>query len=415
MKKLIPLILAAAILLTSCGTVTVTNKPASDPGLISVDSLLTRLLDAVPEGEETPQILSDEELEACLLIYGIDSALVQNCAAVRLGGARVFELAVIDLTVPSYAAEDALLGYLKQRQGDFTGYAPDEAEIAANGKLFAVEGDRRLVLALTETPQAIARALLDAGYTEVTEVFAARQWDEQPAPSTEPEPEASTSTTPEPAVSSEPSPSPEPESSFDLPRGWYAYIDPHTDNMALYKNTFILSAWEAGTPEKLPEKDKLLYERCAEIIAQCVTEDMSDYEKELSIYRWMTWNIAYDWRHQDSFRTTPRDSYTPHGALVNGEAVCLGFATAFQLLMDMLDIECITVVGAAFNSSENHAWNMVKLGDEWYCVDATWDMGKNPERFNYFNVTSDYMAKSDHQWDYANVPMATATDHGINK
>ena len=141
-------------------------------------------------------------------------------------------------------------------------------------------------------------------------------------------------------------------------------------------------------------------------------EKLTDYEKELAIYRWLTWNVAYDWSHQDHFQQPPRDSYTPYGALVKGEAVCLGFATAFQLLMDMLEVECITVVGAAFQSSENHAWNMVKLDGEWYCVDATWDIGRSPEYYDYFNVTSDHMAKSDHQWDYVNTPMATATDFG---
>ena len=32
--------------------------------------------------------------------------------------------------------------------------------------------------------------------------------------------------------------------------------------------------------------------------------------------------------------------------------------------------------------------------------------------FSYFNVTSDWMAQTDHQWDYEDVPEATAEDHG---
>lgn len=56
---------------------------------------------------------------------------------------------------------------------------------------------------------------------------------------------------------------------------------------------------------------------------------------------------------------------------------------------------------------------MVRLNGEWYCVDATWDAGKEkPARWSYFNVTSDWMADTDHQWDYASVPEATATDGG---
>lgn len=410
MKRLLTLALAVLLLLSGCGGVA-GNPPASDPQLISADSLLAKLLAAVPEYDENPVTVSGDELSACLLIYGIDSALVQDCAVARLGGARVFELAVIDLTTPSYTVEDALLAYLRQRQGVFTGYAPTEAEIAANGTLFAVEGDRRLVLALTEDMRAITRTLTETGYTKVTEVSSARQWKDQPTPSQEPE----ATTTTAPPQPDDTTVSPQPENTFQLPQGWYPYADPKTDNMAVYKNDPILTAWQTGDDSKLLPKNKAIYDRCVEIIDRYITDDMSDYEKEAAIYQWLTWNVAYDWRHQDGFQTTPRESYQPYGALVDGTAVCLGFATSFQLFMDLLDIECITVVGAAFQSSENHAWNMIKLGNEWYCVDATWDMGASRQYWRYFNVTSDHMAKSNHQWDYANIPLATATDHGIDK
>ena len=79
----------------------------------------------------------------------------------------------------------------------------------------------------------------------------------------------------------------------------------------------------------------------------------------------------------------------------------------------------ITVVGASSGSTSDHAWNMVRLEGEWYCVDPTWNDPVGGERVSpnqwdqvhhpYFNVTSDDMRWTDHQWDYANVPEATAT------
>ena len=79
------------------------------------------------------------------------------------------------------------------------------------------------------------------------------------------------------------------------------------------------------------------------------------------------------------------------------------------------------MVGVGLNT-DDHAWNMVKLDGEWYCVDLTWDdpvFSVDPafylpswlaERHHrYFNVTSDDMRETGHQWDYDSVPEAAAT------
>ena len=149
-------------------------------------------------------------------------------------------------------------------------------------------------------------------------------------------------------------------------------------------------------------------------------DGMSDLEKETAIYGWVVNNVDYDWTHQDIMAVTPRESFTPYGGLVNHAAVCLGYATTFQLLMDLAGVECITVVGAAFSSREDHAWNMVRINDAWYCVEVTWDanyreLGVTKGRemdWDYFNVTSGYMADTDHQWDYANTPEAVTGGNG---
>ena len=143
---------------------------------------------------------------------------------------------------------------------------------------------------------------------------------------------------------------------------------------------------------------------------------MSDYEKELALYMWVITTVEYDDAHYDPLAEVRRDSYGPYGGLVDHKGICLGFAATFQLLMDMAGVECITVVGAANDSQDEHAWNQVCLNGEWYCVDPTWDMSYYPVEGHlcWFNLTSDYFAteKPSHQWDYDSVPEATATDGG---
>ena len=67
---------------------------------------------------------------------------------------------------------------------------------------------------------------------------------------------------------------------------------------------------------------------------------------------------------------------TPYGALINGKAVCEGYARAFKVLMDTQGIPCVEVVGYVydeFNNLEPHAWNYVSLDGKWYIVDCTYN------------------------------------------
>ncbi len=68
--------------------------------------------------------------------------------------------------------------------------------------------------------------------------------------------------------------------------------------------------------------------------------------------------------------------YNIYGALVNKKCVCEGYAEAFKVLMDALDIPSVIIIGKATNSkgqTENHAWNYVQINGIWYAIDCTWD------------------------------------------
>ena len=85
--------------------------------------------------------------------------------------------------------------------------------------------------------------------------------------------------------------------------------------------------------------------------------------------------------------------------MINGEAVCSGYTESFKTFMDMLGIENYTISGKAGN--EQHIWNVVKLDNDWYQVDVTWDdpVGSSQEYIDhsYFNISDSDMA-IDHTW-----------------
>jgi hypothetical protein len=82
-------------------------------------------------------------------------------------------------------------------------------------------------------------------------------------------------------------------------------------------------------------------------------------------------NVTYSFESENS--TTQLHIRTAYGALVNGKAVCEGFARAFKLLMDNVGIDCQIVLGYYKNgeSYEPHSWNKVNYNGKWYLVDPT--------------------------------------------
>lgn len=312
------------------------------------------------------------------------------------------------------AAGERLEAYRQSRQGDFFGYAPEEAERL--DKAAVLTAGRFAALLVCEDMDA-ARSAFEAALAGEP-VFApvhTQTPDPAPSPSEPPEP---TRTLPEPASPPSPSPDPEPTPAGVLNpdldvSGFVPYVQPNASVMELYDTSAIQRAWESGDDSGLSDKDREILERCREVLGEVLAEGMSAYEMELAVHDWLVEWGSYDRTVYDNPNHSGRTGYRdPWGMLVGGYGNCLGYSSTFQLLMDLSGVECITVVGAAFGSREDHAWNMVKLDGEWYCVDVTWDdptgAARNGRHHRYFNVTSAYLRETDHQWDYRNVPEATA-------
>lgn len=114
----------------------------------------------------------------------------------------------------------------------------------------------------------------------------------------------------------------------------------------------------------------------------------NDIDKIRAVHDYLVDTIDYDGSKEST-------AYTAYGALVDKKAVCEGYAKAFKYVLDDMKIPCILVRGVAKNNdgeSEGHAWNYVKVDDQWYAVDVTWDdpvitgIGKISEerKYKYF-------------------------------
>ena len=116
-------------------------------------------------------------------------------------------------------------------------------------------------------------------------------------------------------------------------------------------------AYLAGDLSSLTDAERETVERAAEIIDEVITDDMTDYEKEMAIYDWIYENITCSDGITSLIPILGDGVDNPQGVLKSGEAVCVGFATTFRLFMQMLDIECMVVHDVYLS----HSLNLVNI------------------------------------------------------
>lgn len=152
--------------------------------------------------------------------------------------------------------------------------------------------------------------------------------------------------------------------------------------------------------EELIAAKKEFKSKIEEIVASA-PENASDYELEIYIHDYLVKNCTYDKDAADDPNPKVTDNaYDSYGTLVEGSAVCEGYARAFSLLCREFGIDCVCVSG--IGSGEGHMWNCISLDGEWYNVDVTWDDPDSEEEdlsvFKYvFLNMSDEMFRLNHK------------------
>lgn len=159
--------------------------------------------------------------------------------------------------------------------------------------------------------------------------------------------------------------------------------------------TSVEVTYDKTAEEAQAEKEKL-DEKVGEILAG-IEQGWSDYDKVLYFHDSIILGCTYD--------DTADEPYSAYGCLVDGRAVCEGYAKAMQILCTKAGIKCIPVAGKAYDGGtvQPHLWNKVMIDGEWTNMDLTWDdpvtdAGEDYIRYDYFGITDAECAK-DHTAD----------------
>lgn len=122
---------------------------------------------------------------------------------------------------------------------------------------------------------------------------------------------------------------------------------------------------------------------------QNLGETADSYEKALYLHDVLAQHIVYDLRYMNE-----QSAYT---AIVEGRAVCAGYARAYQYLLNRAGIDAWTVEGWSAQPGSNnmigHAWNLVWLDGKCVYTDVTWD-DQNDEKTQEQNTFHSYFNRS---------------------
>lgn len=167
-----------------------------------------------------------------------------------------------------------------------------------------------------------------------------------------------------------------------IDRSYHAVLKDHPEifwvhnREKIYKTTYSDSDYCVFTPgytytDGEIDEIQTAMEQSFQEVRALIPEDASDYEKVRIVYTYVIDHAQYQ---------TGEDDQSIAGVFWKKSAVCAGYAGAVQYLLERLDIPCIYVDGSTKGSTEGHAWDIVKIGQEYYYVDAT--NGDQPDFLN---------------------------------
>ena len=155
---------------------------------------------------------------------------------------------------------------------------------------------------------------------------------------------------------------------------------------------------ETSSTNQLRREKTEFESKVAELIALAKRRSSNIYDQILFLHDYLVVHTDY--------RDNSRHCFDAYGCLIQGRAVCSGYAAAFHVLMNKLGVECGRVRGSsssALTGEVSHVWNYIKLSDGYYFIDVTWDddeINKNNNRNFYMVTTSELLEKDSKQHNF---------------
>ena len=153
----------------------------------------------------------------------------------------------------------------------------------------------------------------------------------------------------------------------------------HVDGILFYDNGFASDFLNREYPALCEAADSIL---------GSLTYDGTDSGKAFAIAQWLVDNVVYP----SDYKVRSSDTWliSAEGPILRKEAVCDGYAKAYDFLCKRAGLETIYVM----SRKQNHAWNMICVDDAWYHIDTTW---MNSRDYHKYFMMSEKECYADHE------------------
>lgn len=139
------------------------------------------------------------------------------------------------------------------------------------------------------------------------------------------------------------------------------YLNGYTYKHTKGSDSLLFSATYTMGREEIEEMNRQLEAQAAEYLKDIPQND------EFAIVKYLYDMIIVN----TTYTLDAKDNQNIQSVLLYGSSVCNGYAKTMKYLLDKAGVESVIAYGTVEDGSR-HAWNIVKIDNEWYHVDATW-------------------------------------------
>lgn len=132
-------------------------------------------------------------------------------------------------------------------------------------------------------------------------------------------------------------------------------------------------------------------QRIEELLNESIEPGDSDSQKAVLLFYNYVNKLSYDF---DALYSTDNAEWSVYRGLMDYTGICQSFAGGYSYLCNQCGIQATVVYGPSDTRNEYHVWSLVKIGDNYYYMDPTYNTREN-SGLSYFGMTTEERIKQE--------------------